>query len=510
MSKILRFFIRISAFVRKETVEVLRQPRLIFTLVLGPFLILLLFGLGYRTTPREMVTLLVVPEDSKISPIVDEYAERIAGQLDLIGRLSSIEEARQELLTGSVDIVVSTPADPYNNLINNRQSLFTVYHQEIDPFERTYMDVIQRTYINEFNNQALVEVIKQSKGEIETFRQYAQQGESTAATLREALDSGDTATATSEQEQLSEDLSLLRLAAGSGVFALSLMQSSDIINADEEFTVGLVEQLETFQNDIDGLDTSITAGQPSAAEVQTITDVETYLADLDSQLEQFQDIDAQVLTEPFIGRTEAVTPVEIADTDFFVPAVIALLIQHIAISFAALSIISEKRDGTIELFRASPVSFFETLIGKYISYTLLIGLISAGLTALVFWLLQVPMLGSWLNYSLILLVVILSSLGIGFCISLISRSESQAVQYSMIFLLASIFFSGFFIALHRLAPFVHIVSWSLPATYGTALLQDNMLRGRPLNSMILLGLAGIAFLFFIFSSIGLRRQMKAK
>lgn len=67
----------------------------------------------------------------------------------------------------------------------------------------------------------------------------------------------------------------------------------------------------------------------------------------------------------------------------------------------------------------------------------------------------------------------------------------------MIVLLASIFFSGFFIALHQLADSVHIVSWLLPATYGTLLLQDLMLRGLavpvPVVGLIIYGL--ILFVF---------------
>ena len=60
MNSILQFFIRIFAFVRKEMISILRQPRLIFSLILGPFLILLLFGIGYRDTPRILRTLFVV------------------------------------------------------------------------------------------------------------------------------------------------------------------------------------------------------------------------------------------------------------------------------------------------------------------------------------------------------------------------------------------------------------------------------------------------------------------
>ena len=47
-SSIARFIIRTSAFVSKELVEILRQTRLLLALVLGPFLILLLFGRGFR------------------------------------------------------------------------------------------------------------------------------------------------------------------------------------------------------------------------------------------------------------------------------------------------------------------------------------------------------------------------------------------------------------------------------------------------------------------------------
>ena len=39
-----RILIRISAFLRKEIVEIMRQPMLVLTLVLGPFLILLFFS----------------------------------------------------------------------------------------------------------------------------------------------------------------------------------------------------------------------------------------------------------------------------------------------------------------------------------------------------------------------------------------------------------------------------------------------------------------------------------
>jgi ABC-2 type transport system permease protein len=192
---------------------------------------------------------------------------------------------------------------------------------------------------------------------------------------------------------------------------------------------------------------------------------------------------------------------------FYVPAVIALLLQHLAVTLAGLSIVREKLEGAMELFRAGPVSAFEIITGKYTSYILIIAFLGAILTALIVLVLGVPQLGSWSLYVLVILGILLASLGIGFHISLSARTNDQAIQYAMIMLLAAIFFSGFFLPLYRLAPLVQIVSWMLPATYGTILLQDVMLRGQ-FPSVIQLGALYIfGVVLFLIAWWRLQRQM---
>jgi ABC-2 type transport system permease protein len=70
-----------------------------------------------------------------------------------------------------------------------------------------------------------------------------------------------------------------------------------------------------------------------------------------------------------------------------------------------------------------------------------------------------------------------ASLGIGFVISTLVTSDTQAVNVAMIMLLLSIFFSGFFIDLFRLAPAVQIVSRLLPITYAIEGLRSVMFTG---------------------------------
>ena len=194
--------------------------------------------------------------------------------------------------------------------------------------------------------------------------------------------------------------------------------------------------------------------------------------------------------------------------DFFTPAVIILLLQHLAVTFSALTIVREQRSGSIELFRISPLSSFETLLGKYLSY-LIFGTILGGLiTATVILALKVPMLGSWVNYAIVLLTLLFTALGFGFLISLLAKTEMQAVQYAMLLLLGSVFFSGFFLDLRNLWEPVRVVSYLLPATYAIQLLQDIMLRGNALDPLMFIGLLGIGILMFFIAWNMLYRRLQ--
>ena len=78
------------------------------------------------------------------------------------------------------------------------------------------------------------------------------------------------------------------------------------------------------------------------------------------------------------------------------------MLQHVSVTFAAPSIVRERRLGTVELFRVSPLSAFEALAGKYASNFLFGAVLAAALTALLIYGLGVPMLGHWGDYAIAL------------------------------------------------------------------------------------------------------------
>jgi len=119
----------------------------------------------------------------------------------------------------------------------------------------------------------------------------------------------------------------------------------------------------------------------------------------------------------------------------------------------------------------------------------------------------VPLLGSPMLLAGIVGLLVLASLGLGLLISIVSDSERQAVQLSLLVLLASVFFSGFVLPIEEFAAPVRALAYALPVTTGIRLSQDVMLRGtirEPWEAGVLFA---IALVLLVACWVLLRRTM---
>jgi ABC-2 type transport system permease protein len=187
--------------------------------------------------------------------------------------------------------------------------------------------------------------------------------------------------------------------------------------------------------------------------------------------------------------------------------VLALILQHLAVTLVSMSLVRERTSGAMELFRISPVTAAEVLIGKVLAFGLL-GFVVAGITiALLVLGLHVPQLAGPAALSLVIGLLLLASLGVGLLIAVVSDSERQAVQLSLLVLLASVFFSGFVLAIDQFTPPVRALAYALPVTHGIHLLQDLMLRGSTDALWQAAALGVIAALTLLVAWLVLRRGM---
>jgi ABC-2 type transport system permease protein len=221
-------------------------------------------------------------------------------------------------------------------------------------------------------------------------------------------------------------------------------------------------------------------------------------------------IPAEVIAAPTQLVVTNLAPTQPVVVTFFGPAVLALVLQHMAVTLTALSFVRERTSGVMELFRVSPVTSVELLLGKYLGLGIVSAVVVAISTALLIYGLGVPMLGDpWLVVAIVALLTF-ASLGVGLLISVVADSERQAVQLSLLVLLASVFFSGFVLPVEEFSPLVQGVSYSLPVTHGIQLLQDVMLRGGTHQwwQLSVLGIIGVVL--FLLTALLLRRTMKTQ
>ncbi len=383
---------RIGSFVGKEILETIRRPAALVSLVVGPFLIMALFGVGYSGVRRPLDTVLVIPQSSGLRED-PAYWQNIAGPVfHIVGVEQNAAGAEQKLREQQLDVVVVAPANGQQEVAAGRQATVKVEYNVVDPILNYYVGVAAQGLEQEINKQITTQAVTKAE----------------------------------------------------------------------------------------------------------------------QQVQSPQKVPPEVVAEPTKVETVNVAPTPPGVITFFGPAVFALILQHLAVTLTALSLVRERLSGALELFRISPVSPLEILIGKYIAYGLFNAVVSAIVVAVLVTAFHVPLLGSITAFVAVLALLTFASLGVGLLISVVSDSERQAVQLALLLLLASVFFSGFVLPVDEFIPWVRTLAYVLPVTHGIRLIQDLMIRGQTVAMWEASVLAAIGVICFFATLVFLRRSLGSR
>ncbi len=486
--------VRISSFFLKELWAALRQPKLILSVVLGPFLILATFGIGYRgQTPQLQTTLLLPQDDPRLPEDPAAYRDLFSSVfvLDNVTRDRSAAEAA--LASGRTNVVVIVPERPEDQVLNGQQARFDILFNEIDPLQSAWVRYFATVAVQELNRRVLAGLVGNAQAPAEELGRVAGQMRGQADALEQDLREGNAIAAGARVVALRQTLGAVRTAPSlSPIMAIS----------------GEADPLTPIEADLAAIEGDLLAGRVNTPEqLQRAASLRTSARELEVQSQRLTQIPPDVLVAPFSIEARNTVPIEPTPIAFFVPAVIALLLQHIAISLTSLSMVRDRLLGAMDIYRVAPIGPLEVLLGKSLSYGLLLSIVAGLLVLLVTMLLNVPILGSpiWVAVSLGLLLF--ASLGMGFFLSQLASTETQAVQLAMLVLLCSIFFGGFFLALTTLWPPVRAISYVLPVTYGAIDLRDVMLRGIRPDWLMLAAPALLGVVMYVLAARGVSREM---
>lgn len=177
---------------------------------------------------------------------------------------------------------------------------------------------------------------------------------------------------------------------------------------------------------------------------------------------------------------------------FNVPGVVGLILQNITIILTAFAMVRERERGTIEQLIMTPVTSLELIIGKLIPYVLIGFYDFIIILVLSYMLFGVAIKGSMLLLILLGSVFLIGALAMGMLISAVSRTQLQAMQAAMLFILPSVLLSGFMFPREAMPKLIYAISCTFPITYFLEILRGIIVKGIGLN--YLAGVTGILIL----------------
>ncbi len=186
--------------------------------------------------------------------------------------------------------------------------------------------------------------------------------------------------------------------------------------------------------------------------------------------------------------------------NFFVPAVIVVVVGLSTLLLTSMAVVREKEIGTMEQIMVTPITPAEFILGKTLPFAV-IGFIEVSLVTLigVFWFL-VPIRGDLLLLALGTALFLMNTLGMGLLISTFSETQQQAMMTTFLVFFPMMLLSGFVFPIANMPEAVQWLTIVNPIRYFMVIVRSIFLKGVGLDvlwtEMLPLLLMGVALLFF--------------
>jgi ABC-2 type transport system permease protein len=192
-----------------------------------------------------------------------------------------------------------------------------------------------------------------------------------------------------------------------------------------------------------------------------------------------------------------------------VPAIAGVILAFVGVVATSLGVVRERQAGTLEQLAVMPFRPTDVFVGKILPYFLIAALDLTIITVVGNSLFDVPFRGSVATLALGAALFLFVTLGLGVLISTVSQNQGQAIQLAFMTLLPQILLSGMIFPLHSMAAGVRWIGYVLPLTYFIQVSRGVMVRGTPIEALVLplsmLAVLGLAV--FGLSLVRFRRDL---
>jgi len=170
-------------------------------------------------------------------------------------------------------------------------------------------------------------------------------------------------------------------------------------------------------------------------------------------------------------------PIDVRPQMLYNPGVIGIVLQIGTTVATAMALVRERERGTLEQLLVSPLSRAGLMLGKLVPY-LCIGMTMAAVLFIIMrFVFSVPIAGNIGAMMFSTLVYVFALLSLGLLVGTKAENQMQALQMSMVFLLPSVFFSGFIFPRETMPWIFYALGALFPTTYFISLMRAIILRG---------------------------------
>jgi ABC-2 type transport system permease protein len=194
---------------------------------------------------------------------------------------------------------------------------------------------------------------------------------------------------------------------------------------------------------------------------------------------------------------------------FFVPGVMALVLNLVSTLVSTSAVVREKDSGTLEQLLMTPVNSFQILAAKIIPLSLLLMLTVAVAMLVARVIFHVPFRGNIFLFLVVSFMAIIVGISIGISLAAYAQNQRQALLTSFFVNLPVIQLSGAIAPLESMPPVVRYISLLDPLRYYVSCTRAILLKGAGIEVIWpdVLALAIFATVLLTLSSKRFRQQL---
>jgi ABC-2 type transport system permease protein len=185
---------------------------------------------------------------------------------------------------------------------------------------------------------------------------------------------------------------------------------------------------------------------------------------------------------------------------YVMPGVIGLTLQLLTVMLMAITIPRERERGTLDQLMASPITRTELILGKLLPYFGISVLNVATILVVADRWFEIPVATRLPLLLLLCCLFVLTSLATGLLISAVSRTQFQAVQIAVFYVLPVFMLSGAYAPIEAIPDYIRPISYLFPLMYFSRAVRAVTLRAADLvqiwQDVTVLGGFVVVFLYW--------------